>query len=389
MRFQSYLKSAVSILNSYKSNEPFHLFIKKYFSSNKKYGSRDRKQIASLCYNYFRLGYSAKDISREERIVIATFLCETRSSEFLKTVKPEWNDLVEKPLKEKLSVLPKQVSIKNIFPYKEELSEGIDAEKFNASFLIQPDLFLRVRPGNDKRITGKLSGAGLSYKLINENCIVLPNSSKINEVIELDKEAVVQDLNSQNIASLIQLKAKNNRQPTVWDCCAASGGKSIMAFDINPNIELSVSDKRESILENLKKRFADAGIKKYHSFIADLLTDSWQKETKKFDFIICDAPCTGSGTWARTPEQLFYFKKDSIEKYAALQNKIVENIVPHIKPGGQLLYITCSVFKKENEDVAKNVAEKYKLKLKKMEVLKGYETKSDTMFAALFTAPLS
>ena len=389
MRFQSYLKSAVSILNSYKSNEPFHLFIKKYFSSNKKYGSRDRKQIASLCYNYFRLGYSAKDISREERIVIATFLCETRSSEFLKTVKPEWNDLVEKPLKEKLSVLPKQFSIKNIFPYKEELSEGIDAEKFNASFLIQPDLFLRVRPGNDKRITGKLAGAGLSYKLINENCIVLPNSSKINEVIELDKEAVVQDLNSQNIASLIQLKAKNNRQPTVWDCCAASGGKSIMAYDINPNIELSVSDKRESILENLKKRFADAGIKKYHSFIADLLTDSWQKETKKFDFIICDAPCTGSGTWARTPEQLFYFKKDSIEKYAVLQNKIIENIVPHIKPGGQLLYITCSVFKKENEDVAKNVAEKYKLKLKKMEVLKGYETKSDTMFAALFTAPLS
>ena len=389
MRFQSYLKSAVSILNSYKSNEPFHLFIKKYFSSNKKYGSRDRKQIASLCYNYFRLGYSAKDISREERIVIATFLCETSSSEFLKTVKPEWNDLVEKPLKEKLSVLPKQVSIKNIFPYKEELSEGIDAEKFNASFLIQPDLFLRLRPGNDKRITGKLAGAGLSYKLLNENCIVLPNSSKINEVIELDKEAVVQDLNSQNIASLIQLKAKNNKQPTVWDCCAASGGKSIMAFDINPNIELSVSDKRESILENLKKRFADAGIKKYHSFIADLLTDSWQKETKKFDFIICDAPCTGSGTWARTPEQLFYFKKDSIEKYAALQNKIVENIVPHIKPGGQLLYITCSVFKKENEDVAKNVAEKYKLKLKKMEVLKGYETKSDTMFAALFTAPLS
>ena len=389
MRFQSYLKSAVSILNSYKSNEPFHLFIKKYFSSNKKYGSRDRKQIASLCYNYFRLGHSAKDISREERIVIATFLCETSSSEFLKTVRPEWNDLVEKPLKEKLFVLPKQFSIKNIFPYKEELSEGIDAEKFNASFLIQPDLFLRLRPGNDKRITGKLAGAGLSYKLLNENCIVLPNSSKINEVIELDKEAVVQDLNSQNIASLIQLKPKNNKQPTVWDCCAASGGKSIMAFDINPNIELSVSDKRESILENLKKRFADAGIKKYHSFIADLLTDSWQKETKKFDFIICDAPCTGSGTWARTPEQLFYFKKDSIEKYSSLQNKILENVVPHIKPGGHLLYITCSVFKKENEVVAKHIAEKFNLKLKRSGILKGYEIKADTMFAALFTAPLS
>ena len=67
--------------------------------------------------------------------------------------------------------------------------------------------------------------------------------------------------------------------------------------------------------------------KKYHSFIADLSADSWQQQKKKFDFIICDAPCTGSGTWARTPEQLYYFKKDAIEKYAALQNKIIENIV--------------------------------------------------------------
>ena len=389
MRFQSYLSSAVSILNSYKGNAPFHLFIKKYFSSNKKYGSRDRKQITSLCYNYFRLGNAIKNIPAEEGIVLATFLCEHKSSDFLKTIKPGWNDLVEKALQEKLSVLPKQFSLQNIFPYEEELSEGIDAEKFNSSFLIQPDLFLRVRSGNNKRVAGKLAGAGLSYKLINENCIGLPNPSKINEVIELDKEAVVQDLNSQKVGEFIQLKPKNNKQPTVWDCCAASGGKSIMAYDINPNIELTVSDNRESILENSKKRFAVAGIKKYHSFIADLSTDSWQKETKKFDLVICDAPCTGSGTWARTPEQLFYFKKDLIEKYAALQKKILENIVPHIKPGGQLLYITCSVFKKENEDVAKNVAEKYKLKLKKREVLKGYEVKSDTMFAALFTAPLS
>ncbi|MDB5223944.1 MAG: Fmu (Sun) protein [Chitinophagaceae bacterium] len=389
MRFLSYLNSAVTILRSYNGNEPFHLYVKKYFTANKKYGSRDRKQITSLCYNYFRLGNAVKNIPIEERIVLATFLCETSSSEFLKAVKPEWNNLSERSIEEKLSFLSTQFSIQNIFPYKEELSEEIDAEKFNASFLIQPDLFLRVRPGNNKRVMGKLAGAGISYKLVNEDCIVLPNSSKINDVIELDKEAVVQDYNSQNIAGFIQLKAKNNKQPTVWDCCAASGGKSILAYDINPNIELTVSDKRESILENLKKRFAVAGIKKYHPFIADITAGNWQQQTKKFDLIICDAPCTGSGTWSRTPEQLFYFKKDMIEKYSVLQKKIIENIIPHIKPGGQLLYITCSVFKKENEDVVKYVQEKLNLKLKKMEILKGYEIKADTMFAALLTAPLS
>ena len=387
MMFLSYLNSAATILRSYNGNEPFHLFIKKYFSANKKFGSRDRKQITSLCYNYFRLGQSVKNISIEDKILLGTFLCENKPSQFLEALKPEWNVLIEKPIESKLSIIVSQFSIESIFPFTNGLSEGIDAEKFHLSFLIQPDLFLRIRPGNNKRVTGKLSGAGLSYKLISEDCIALPNASKVDTVIELDKEAVVQDYNSQQVAGFIQLKAKNNKQPTVWDCCAASGGKSIMAYDINPNIELTVSDKRESILENLKKRFTLAGIKKYHPFIADLSTDSWQQQTKKFDLIICDAPCTGSGTWSRTPEQLFYFKKDSIEKYAALQKKIIESIVNHIKPGGHLLYITCSVFKKENEDVVKYIEENFNLRLKRMELLKGYKMKADTLFAALFIAP--
>ncbi len=390
MRFQSYLNSAVTLLRSYNSNEPFHLYLKKYFSSNKKYGSRDRKQITSLCYNYFRLGNAGKDVSIEERIVLATFLCENRSTEFLNAIKPEWNDAIELSLQEKLSVVSPQFSLQNLFPFKDELSEGIDAEKFNASFLIQPDLFLRIRPGNNKRVIGKLSGAGIGYKLISETCVALPNASKVDTVIELDKEAVVQDYNSQKVADFIQLPTiKNKLNTSVWDCCAASGGKSIMAYDVNPNIELTVSDKRESILENLKKRFATAGIKNYQSFIADLSTSDWQQETKKFDLVICDAPCTGSGTWARTPEQLFYFKKNSIEKYALLQKLILENVIPHIKSGGHLLYITCSVFKKENEDVVKYVEEKFTLQLKEMKISEGYEMRSDTMFAALFTAPLS
>ena len=390
MRFQSYLNSAFTVLRSYNGNEPFHLYVKKYFSANKKYGSRDRKQITSLCYNYFRLGNAVKNSPIEERIVLATFLCENRSSEFLEVIKPEWNDVIELSLKEKLSVVSLQFSIQNIFPYKDELSEGIDAEKFNASFLIQPDLFLRVRPGNYKRVTGKLAGAGLQYRLINENCISLPNSSKINDVLELDKEAVVQDYNSQRVGELIQLSIANCQLPiSIWDCCAASGGKSIMAYDINPEIELTVSDKRESIFENLKKRFATAGIKKYNSFVADLSNSKFKIQNSKFDLIICDAPCTGSGTWARTPEQLFYFKKDAIEKYAALQKKILENVVPHVKPGAELLYITCSVFKKENEDVVAYIKEKFKLKLKEMKILAGYESKADTMFSALFTVPRS
>jgi 16S rRNA (cytosine967-C5)-methyltransferase len=255
---------------------------------------------------------------------------------------------------------------------------------------------------------GKLAGAGINFKLINKDCLALPNSSKIETVIDLDKEAVVQDYNSQGTVKLLKQAIGNRQQaidnlPTgqagrknfkVWDCCAASGGKSIMAFDIDPSIDLTVSDKRSSILQNLEKRFVKAGIKKYKSFVADLsgrgadggrgasgdLTD------KLFDLIICDAPCTGSGTWSRTPEQLFYFDKASIAKYASLQKKIIDNIIPQLTPGGQLLYITCSVFKKENEEVVNHILAKYDLQIIEMKVLKGYDLKADTMFAALFAS---
>lgn len=390
MKSFSHLNSAVAVLTSYNGSEPFHLYLKKYFSANKKYGSKDRKQIASLCYNYFRLGHAPKNISTEERIVLATLLCENKPSVFLESIKPQWNELIQKSLQEKLAAVNWQQAINAIFPFQDELSEGIDAEKLSLSFFVQPKLFLRIRPGNEKRVLQKLSAAAFEYEIISKNCVALPNSSKIDAIIQLDKEAVVQDYNSQKAGEFIKLQTINYQQQTfhVWDCCAASGGKSIMAYDLLRNIELTVSDKRKSILQNLHKRFARAGIKKYHSFVADITNYQFKIQNSKFDLIICDAPCTGSGTWARTPEQLLYFKKELISKYSSLQKKILEKVIPHIKPGGNLLYITCSVFAEENEKIAKWVESEFKMQLQKSEVLKGYEIKADTMFAALFTAPL-
>jgi len=153
--------------------------------------------------------------------------------------------------------------------------------------------------------------------------------------------------------------------------------------DIDPDIELTVSDIRQSILSNLKKRFAKAGIKNYKSFVTDLTQSNLTSGIGTFDFIVCDAPCTGSGTWSRTPEQLYFFQ-GGIEQYSLLQKKIVSNIIPRLKEGGCLLYITCSVFKGENEAVVDFIKDNFGLQLIKMELLRGYDKKADTMFTALF-----
>jgi 16S rRNA (cytosine967-C5)-methyltransferase len=322
----------------------------------------------------------------DDRIVTALFLNSPQSNEMLAAVKPEWAEKTDVDTSEKLSMLNVRCSLADVFPWKEELSPGIDHLEFCKSFFLQPDLFIRIRPGFVETVLLKLDEIGVKYEFISPYTARLPNSFKADQYFELDKEIVIQDLNSQRIASFLPFIDKE--RVCVWDSCAASGGKSLMAYDVNPNIDLTVSDKRESILVNLKKRFQQAGIKSYKSFVTDLTTNQQPVGTGNFDLIIADVPCTGSGTWGRTPEQLFYFDKSKIDEYASLQRKIITNVIPLLKPGGYFLYITCSVFKKENEGNISYIKESFHLDLAKMEILTGYYKKADTLFAALFRRPL-
>jgi len=156
--------------------------------------------------------------------------------------------------------------------------------------------------------------------------------------------------------------------------------------NLEPNLKLVVSDIRESILTNLDERFQQAGLVKYQKKILDLTQNNdLILHDYAFDGIILDAPCSGSGTWGRTPEMISQFDTHKIEFFQRLQQSIASNVVKYLKPGKPLIYITCSAFKAENEDVVNFIVKELGLKLEEQKVLKGYENKADTMFMARLT----
>lgn len=381
--FQRYFQYAESILATYNGVNPFHLFLKKYFAHNKKHGSRDRKIISSLCYHLFRLGGGVSyEMSFEEKVSLSIYLSETTSSAILENLSKDWNDSIHESLEHKIITVRERFNPNKVFPFLHALSAQIDPGAFNLSFLRQPKVFIRIRPGFESIVTDKIFQAGLHYERLNNQCIAFSRNERISEVIEINKEAVIQDCNSQQTLNIVKNKVPDEML-AVWDCCAGSGGKSILAFDTFKKANLTVSDKRKSILQNLRIRFERAGIKDYKLILANLERPAMEVKGP-FDLIIADVPCSGSGTWSRTPEQLTFFKHEEIEKYSSLQKKIIENVFLQLKAGGLLLYITCSVFAKENEQNVAFIQTTLPLKLLGTEYLKGYEIGADTLFVALF-----
>ncbi len=390
LRSQAYFNKTVSLIQQYKGVMPLPNYLKQYFALNKKHGSKDRKFISHLCYCFYRLGGSVSDMSVEDRLKTAVFLCNDEAGDWDSLFDESWLNHWNGNVHTRIEFIQSEgipFLAEAIFPWKDELSEGIiDPVAFALSHLRQPDLFLRIRPGKGKTVMAKLAANDIPFYPANDACLALPNASKVDTILKMDEEVVVQDYSSQRIGEFLLslLTASGNAGARVWDACAASGGKSILATDLLPGIQLTVSDVRPSILQNLKKRFERAGIKQYKSFIADLTANAKVPDSG-FQLIICDVPCSGSGTWGRSPEHLYFFSPEKIDHYAELQKRIAANAVPHLAGNGYFLYITCSVFQKENEDVVHYLQQQYPfLQLKKQELLNGYDHHADSMFAALF-----
>lgn len=318
---------AQKLVAAYQGQEPLAAYLKKYFAANKKHGSRDRKSISAFCYAHFRTMHAN-------------------------------------------------------FPLQEAISKEIDIPEFIHSHTKQPLLFIRIRPWQKEKVIAALQAAAIEYTEVNEDCFAFSNTTSLQNVLTLNKEAVIQDLNSQALAELLSHVPTSMETPIqVWDACAASGGKTILMFDTMQNIRMHVSDVRESILFNADKRLQEAGIRPASVQVIDL-THPFEIK-KPFDFVFADLPCSGSGTWGRTPEQIAFFKKENLNSYTQLQSKIIENILPTVKLEGHLLIATCSVYAAENEAHVEAILAHGQFELIEQRYFKGYTQQADTLFGAI------
>ncbi len=374
-RVQHQIRNFEKAIEEYTKREPLARFLTRYYKENRQMGSSDRRMTSRLCYNYFRIGDWKKDASLQERTVDAEYLCE-QESPIVQLLAPELHTTMKNPLREKVSRIG--ADIHDFFPQVGEISDTIHQEEFLSSQLVQPDLFIRLKRGSERVVLSELKRQHISFKQLSEHTVALPNGTKLNELTKLVGLYEIQDLSSQR--TLHDIDARKGEK--WWDACAASGGKALLLLDKHPDINLLVSDIRLSILRNLDERFEKAGITlPYRKKIIDLTHDVHQiLQGELFDGIVLDAPCSGSGTWGRTPEMKTQFSTDKLREFSALQRKIASNVIQALKPGKSLTYITCSVYKAENEDIVGYLVSDHGMTVDKMQILHGYREKADTMF---------
>ncbi len=160
----------------------------------------------------------------------------------------------------------------------------------------------------------------------------------------------IQDEGSQ----LVALIADARPGQEVMDFCAGAGGKTLaMAASMNNKGRLIASDVLANRLTRAKERFRRAGAHNIQTHPISGETDPWIKRHKgRFDRVLVDAPCSGTGTWRRNPDQRWRSLGPGLAELLPLQARLIQSAARLVKPGGRLIYATCSMLPAENEDHA-------------------------------------
>ena len=177
------------------------------------------------------------------------------------------------------------------------------------------------------------------------SCIIISERKQLTS-LDIYKQGyfTIQDEASQLVGYCIDPNSKD----TILDACAGAGGKSLHLADLqNDSGTIIATDIKNTKLKEINKR---AALGNFNSIISinnkKIITNN-----KKFDIVLVDAPCSGSGTIRRDPMKKYTISSKTINKIANKQLEILTNYSKYVTYGGVLVYSTCSIFQQENEHI--------------------------------------
>ncbi len=341
---------------------PADVSLSRYFREHPRLGGRERGAIAEAVYSLLRnrsvlMQFVESGVGPQMRRVALLALADTFGAEAIAGLSEQESDWLVRVMGIDRTSLP--AAVQSNFPdwIRERLiaqyGDVAAAQLMDALNRPAPlDLRVNVLKSSPEQAEAALTDANISFERTPYSPLGLRLAKKpALQNLQLFKEGgiEVQDEGSQLLAQLLGAK----RGEMVVDFCAGAGGKTLAIGAAMRNTgrlyAFDVSDKR---LAKLKPRLARSGLSNVHPVVIAHENDAKVKRLAgKIDRVLVDAPCSGLGTLRRNPDMKWRQHVTDVAELNAKQQSILAGAARLVKPGGRLVYATCSLLAEENEKV--------------------------------------
>lgn len=359
-RIEAVIDLTAQVAHSLKENGPAaDVIVRKFFSTRRYAGSKDRRRITDLLYEIIRRWGFLADISDNKPRLMVMAVLKQMEDDPVKYFTGESHapDQLNDEEKKFLENMPVELEEHQKLNYPKWMETALK-ERFGKKFKEEisalnerAPLTLRIAR-NSEKIIAFLDEKNITYRrgIHSNSALIIEEQQQIRDwPIYRDGLVEIQDEAAQLAVKYVELKPGQQ----VMDLCAGAGGKALAAAGYMKNKgQIYAFDIHESRLKELKVRAKRA---RQHIFQSFVLTSKNRSEKlaefkEKMDRVIVDVPCSGTGTWRRNPESKWRVTPTLLKEYIITQSALLEEAWQAVKPSGRVAYMTCSILKSENED---------------------------------------
>ncbi len=341
-RVQAAIEILDEVIRSARDNgPPADAIVTRYFKERRYAGSKDRRAVRELVFRAVRRSGERPDSGRAAMLGLADDDPELAS---------RFDGSAHGPAErsaDEASARPVAVPAW-LVPH---LSPLVGEDEWPSLLERAPlDLRVNVARASREELVGQFEGATPTHR--SPWGLRLPADTKVDDHPAFRSGLVeVQDEASQ----LVALSCKPASDMLILDLCAGAGGKSLAIAAAAPGATIIAADTSRARLSQLPARALRAGAR-----IDTRLLDGGREPEQlnelagRCDLVLVDAPCSGSGTWRRNPEGRWRLTAGRLDQLTAIQRRLLDIAGPLVKPGGSLVYATCSIIRAEGADQARN-----------------------------------